>query len=68
MKKLCIVLLALLCLTGCVEKKPQDAQTAAPTGTVGAIAVPSPEDMPEQPPQNTLPPGEDNIPQETYTH
>ena len=70
MKKLLAVLLALLCLSGCVEKKAPE--TLAPTETTQAIgadiAVPSPEDMPDKAPENTLPPGEDNIPDETHTH
>lgn len=70
MKKLFVILLALLCLSGCVERKPDE--TIAPmetTQTTGAtIAVPAPEDMPEKAPENTLPPGEDNIPHETFTH
>lgn len=68
MKKLIITILTVLTLAGCVAPKSPDPADAATRATVTVPVIPGPQEMPEKPPENTLPPGENNIPKETFTH
>ena len=76
MKKLMIVFLCALILCGCVS--PEQQETVSPTvvptesPTIETVTptpvIPGPQEMPTQGGDYQLPPGEDNIPDETHTH